>query len=75
MRRLIAFSALAVAMALPAAGAELQLTPADDVQRALDAAAPGDTVVLKDGAAGFVFKRFLAGEATISNRSLRGCSG
>jgi hypothetical protein len=34
-------------MALSAAGAEL--TPADDIQKALDAAAPGDTIVLKDG--------------------------
>jgi len=47
VKRLIAFSALAAAMAFPAAGAEL--TPADDIQKALDAAAPGDTIVLKDG--------------------------
>ena len=33
----------------PAAGAQLTLTPADDIQKALDAAAPGDTIVLKDG--------------------------
>ena len=45
MRRFIAFAALAAAFS--AAGAEL--TPADDVQKALDAAAPGDTIVLKDG--------------------------
>ena len=48
MKRLLAFSVVA-AMALPAAGAELQLTPADDIQKALDAAKPGDTIVLKDG--------------------------
>ena len=47
MPRLIAFSALAAALAASAVGAEL--TPADDVQKALDAAAPGDTIVLKDG--------------------------
>ena len=49
MLRLIAFSALAAALAAPAAGAEVQLTPADDIRKALDAAAPGDTIVLKDG--------------------------
>jgi len=50
VKRLIAFSALAAAMAFStSAGAELQLTPADDIQKALDAAAPGDTIVLKDG--------------------------
>ena len=47
MKRVIAFAALAPALVLPAAGAEL--TPADDIQKALDAAAPGDTIVLKDG--------------------------
>ncbi len=36
-------------MGLPAAGAERQLTPADDIQEALDAAKPGDTIVLADG--------------------------
>ena len=45
MDRLIALLAIAAA----AAGAELQLTPADDIQKALDAAKPGDTLVLKDG--------------------------
>ena len=49
MLRLITFSALAAALAFPAAGAEVQLTPGDDVQKALDDAAPGDTIVLKDG--------------------------
>jgi hypothetical protein len=33
--------------AVPAAGVEL--TPADDIQKALDAAAPGDTIVLQPG--------------------------
>ncbi|MCX5677092.1 MAG: hypothetical protein NTX87_19055, partial [Planctomycetota bacterium] len=47
MKRLMVFSVLVAAMAFPAAGAEL--TPADDIQKALDAAAPGDTIVLKDG--------------------------
>ncbi len=47
MPRLIAFSVLAAALAASAAGAEL--TPADDIQKALDAAAPGDAIVLKDG--------------------------
>jgi hypothetical protein len=39
--------ALAVGMVCPAAG--IELTPAGDIQKALDAAAPGDTIVLKDG--------------------------
>jgi hypothetical protein len=47
MKQLLALVVLAAAMALSAAGAEL--TPADDIQKALDAAAPGDTIVLKDG--------------------------
>ena len=47
MPRLIAFSALAAALAASAVRAEL--TPADDVQKALNAAAPGDAIVLKDG--------------------------
>lgn len=47
MKRLIAFAALAASVAFPAAGAEL--TPTDDIQKALDAAVPGDTIVLKDG--------------------------
>ena len=47
MKRFLAFAALVVATAFPAAGAEL--TPADDIQKALDAAAPGDAIVLKDG--------------------------
>jgi hypothetical protein len=49
MKGLLAFSALAAAMAVSASGAELQRTPADDIQKALDAAAPGDTIVLMDG--------------------------
>ena len=49
VKRLIVFTALAAAIACPAAGAEVQLTPDDDVQKALDAAAPGDTIVLDDG--------------------------
>ena len=49
MKRLVALTALAAAAAFPAAGAEVQLTPDDDVQKALDAAAPGDTIVLGDG--------------------------
>lgn len=47
MKRLIALTVLAAAAAFPAAAVEL--TPADDVQQALDAAAPGDTIVLTDG--------------------------
>ena len=47
MTQLIAFPAMAVAIAFPTAGAEL--TPADNIQQALDTAAPGDTIVLKDG--------------------------
>lgn len=47
MKRFSALAALAAAMVLPAAGAEL--TPADDIQKALDAAAPGDTSELQDG--------------------------
>ena len=49
MLRLIAFSALAAALAAPVTGVEVQLTPPDDIQKALDAAKPGDTIVLKDG--------------------------
>jgi len=49
VKQLIACSALAVGLALPAAGAEVQLTPGADVQKALDGAAPGDTIVLGDG--------------------------
>jgi len=49
MQRLIALTALAAAMGLPVPGAERQLTPADDVQKALDAAKPGDTIVLAEG--------------------------
>jgi len=49
VKQFIAFSALTAVLALPAAGAEVQLTPEDDVQKALDAAAPGDTIVLSDG--------------------------
>lgn len=49
MKRLIAFTALVTTMAFPAAGANRQLTPADDIQKALDAAKPGDAIVLKDG--------------------------
>jgi len=49
MIRFIVSTALAAVAALPAVGAEVQLTPADDVQAALDAAAPGDTIVLDDG--------------------------
>lgn len=48
-KRSLAFVALAVSMGFPAAGAERQLTPADDVQKALDAAKPGDTIVLAEG--------------------------
>lgn len=47
MRTLLASTALAAVLALPVAGVEL--SPADDIQQALDAAAPGDTIVLKDG--------------------------
>ena len=47
IKRFTAFAALAAAMAMTTAGAEL--TPSDDVQKALDAAAPGDTIALKDG--------------------------
>ena len=49
IKQIIAFTALGVAMVFPAAGAERQLSPADDVQKALDAAKPGDTIVLKGG--------------------------
>ena len=49
MRHVISLTFLLTAVALPAAGAEAQLTPADDIQKALDAAKPGDTIVLKDG--------------------------
>ena len=45
--RLVACAVLATGLALPTAGAEL--APGDDIQKALDAAAPGDTIVLKDG--------------------------
>ena len=49
VERLLVYAALVVAFALRAAGAEAQLTPADDVapadnvQRARDAATPCDT--------------------------------
>ena len=49
MKRFISVTALAAAMVFPAVGAEVQLTPDDDVQKALDAATPGDTIVLDDG--------------------------
>ena len=49
VKRLLAVLALMTAMAFPAPGAERQLTPADEIQKALDAAAPDDTIVLKDG--------------------------
>ena len=49
MKRLVAIAALALAIAFRAAGSEVQLTPAADVQKALDAAAPGDTIVLSPG--------------------------
>jgi hypothetical protein len=49
VRRLMAFAALAFVMAFSAAGAEIPLTPDDDIQQALDTAAPGDTIVLGDG--------------------------
>jgi hypothetical protein len=47
MKPIRACAALGAAMAFHAAAAEL--TPADNIQKALDAAAPGDTIVLKDG--------------------------
>jgi len=49
MKQFIVVTALAAAMVFPAVGAEVQLTPDDDVQKALDAATPGDTIVLDDG--------------------------
>jgi len=49
MRHVICLTFLLTAVALPAAGDDVQLTPADDIQKALDAAKPGDTIVLKDG--------------------------
>jgi hypothetical protein len=49
MKRFIVVTALAAAMVFPAVGAEVQLTPDDDIQKALDAATPGDTIVLDDG--------------------------
>ena len=49
MRHVICLTFLLIAGALPAAGADVQLTPDDDIQKALDAAKPGDTIVLKDG--------------------------
>jgi len=49
MKQFIVVTALAAAMVFPAVGAEVQLTPDDDIQKALDAATPGDTIVLDDG--------------------------
>ena len=49
MRHVICLTFLLIAVALPVAGADVQLTPDDDIQKALDAARPGDTIVLKDG--------------------------
>jgi len=45
----LAVVSLAISVAVAAAGAERRLTPADDVQKALDAAKPGDTIVLAKG--------------------------
>lgn len=47
MKGTVLTAVLAAATGLSAAGVDL--TPADDVQTALDAAQPGDTIVLKDG--------------------------
>lgn len=47
MKLAISVAALALALVFPASG--IELTPTDDIQKALDAAAPGDTVVLRDG--------------------------
>jgi len=47
MKQAIPIAALTVTLVFPASGVEL--TPTDDIQKALDAAAPGDTIVLKDG--------------------------
>jgi hypothetical protein len=49
MRHVICLTFFLTAVALPAAGDDVQLTPADDIQKALDAAKPGDTIALKDG--------------------------
>ena len=49
MKQLAGFAFLAFMITFSAAGAEVQLTPDDDIQQALDAAAPGDTIVLNDG--------------------------
>jgi len=49
MNRLVVLAILSAALPLPAAAAEVELTPDDDVQKALDEAAPGDTINLKDG--------------------------
>jgi len=49
VKQLAAIAVLASMPVLSAVGAEIQLTPADDIQKALDAAAPGATIVLGDG--------------------------
>jgi hypothetical protein len=53
MKRLLILSMVlafsTVVVFLPANGAEIRLTPKDDIQKVLDAAQPGDTIILEPG--------------------------